>query len=161
MRKIYWVGLLAFVLSACVNKEYSRQQSAFILFKTPTVRHADLGFIYDNDKEMKIELYSSGQAVLSLEISETHVCMSLLECMSKKSFNEEVLSGYYPEAILENIFRGAVIFDGKNLSKNRNGFTQSIQKKGKYAIEYRVFNKEIIFRDTINAIRIKIKKQQS
>lgn len=146
-------------LSACMPKHYVAQNSALIIFKTPTFKYADMGFIYENEEEIKVEIYSSGQALMSLEISETSVCMSLLECMGKNAFNQEVLSSMYPEDILENIFRGKAIFNGENLEENRNGFTQKIRKEDKYNIDYSVLNNEVIFRDTINTILIKIKKQ--
>jgi len=145
-------------MSACTNKTYTKHESVFIVFKTPTFKYADLGFIYENKDEIKVEIYSSGQAVLSLEVSQSFVCMSFLECMSKKSFNEEVLSAYYPVTILENIFKGQEIFNGINKIKTRNGFTQKLIKKDKYTINYSVLNKQIVFRDTINDILIKVKR---
>jgi len=148
-----------FLLSACMPKNYVTQNSALIIFKTPAFKYADMGFIYENEEEIKVEIYSSGQPLMSLEISETSVCMSLLECMGKNAFNAEVLSSMYPENILENIFRGKAIFSAEGLEKNRNGFTQKIIKEGKYNIDYSVLNNEVIFRDTINTILIKIKKQ--
>ncbi len=153
------IFIMSFLLSACTSKEYVKQNSAFIMFKTPTFKYADMGFIYENEKEIKVEIYGSGQALMSLEISETSVCMSLLECMSKSAFNKEVLSGMYPEDILENIFRGKPLFNGVGFEKKGNGFTQKIVKKDKYNIEYSVLKNEIIFRDTINTILIKVKKQ--
>jgi hypothetical protein len=151
--------MASFLLGACAPKEYVKQNSAFIMFKTPTFKYADMGFIYENEEEIKVEIYGSGQALMSLEISETSVCMSLLECMSKSTFNKEVLSGMYPEDILENIFRGKPLFNGIGLEKKGTGFTQKIVKKDKYNIDYIVLNNEIIFRDTINTILIKVKKQ--
>lgn len=151
--------IMAFLMSACASKEYVRQNSAFIMFKTPTFKYADMGFIYENDQEIKIEIYGSGQALMSLEISETSVCMSLLECMGKSTFNKEVLNGLYPEDILENIFRGKALFNGIGLEKKGTGFTQKIVKKDKYNIDYSVLKNEIIFHDTINTIDIKVKKQ--
>ena len=118
-----------------------------------------MGFIYENKEEVKAEIYGSGQALMVLEISKNNVCMSLLECMGKKSFNQEVLSALYPDEILDDIFRGKVIFNGAGLAKNSNGFTQEIIKENKYNIHYSVLNNEVIFRDTINTILIKIKKQ--
>jgi len=118
-----------------------------------------MGFIYENEEEIKIEIYGTGQALMSLQISETSVCMSLLECMSKSAFNKKVLSGMYPEDILENIFRGRALFNGIGLEKRGTGFTQKIVKKEKYNIDYSVLNQQIIFRDTINAILIQVKKQ--
>jgi hypothetical protein len=151
--------LTGFLLSACMPKHYVTQNAALIIFKTPVFKYADMGFIYENKEEVKAEIYSSGQPLMSLEISESSVCMSLLECMGKSIFNKEVLSAQYPEDILENIFRGKAIFNGESLEKNRNGFTQKITKEGKYDIDYSVLNNEIVFRDTINTVLIKIKKQ--
>ncbi len=153
------VFIMGFLLSACTSKEYVQQNSAYIMFKTPTFKYADMGFIYENEEEMKIEIYSSGQALISLEISETSVCMSLLECMGKRAFNQEVLSAMYPDDILENIFRGRSLFDGTGLEKKGDGFTQKIVKEDKYDIDYSVLNQQIIFRDTINSILIQVKKQ--
>ncbi len=150
---------MGFLLTACAPKEYVKQNSAFIMFKTPTFKYADMGFIYENREEIKVEVYGSGQPVMSLEISEASVCMSSLECMGKSTFNKEVLNSLYPEDILENIFRGKVLFNGAGLEKKGTGFTQKIVKKDKYNIEYSVLNNEIIFRDTINTIHIKVKKQ--
>lgn len=146
-------------LQACVSKPYVKQNSAFIVFKTPAFKYADMGFVYENSDEVKVEIYGSGQALMTLTISETSVCMSLLECMSKESFNKKVLSSMYPREILDDIFRGNPIFKSENLKRSRNGFTQTIVNKNKYDIHYSVLNNEIIFRDTINAILIKVKKQ--
>ena len=157
-KKIVFIVLIGLLLNACATKAYEKQESVFIVFKTPTFKHADLGFIYENEEELKVEIYSSGQAALSLEISQSSVCMSALECMSKTSFNQSVLSAYYPETILDNIFKGKKIFEGSNLAKMRNGFTQNISKHNKYNIKYSVLNKQIVFRDTINDILIKVKR---
>jgi hypothetical protein len=151
--------MASFLLLACASKEYLEQNSAFIMFKTPTFRYADMGFIYDNGNEMKVEIYSSGQALMSLEISESSVCMSLLECMNKSAFNKEVLNSMYPEDTLENIFRGRKLFNGVGMETKGNGFTQKIIKNDKYNIDYSVLNNQIIFHDTINSILIKVKKQ--
>jgi hypothetical protein len=150
--------LLGLLLSACTTKEYAKQESVFIVFKTPTFKHADLGFMYQNPDEIKIEIYGSGQALMSLNISDENICMSLFECMSPKSFNQHILTSLYPDEILDHIFRGKEIFAGENVTKMRNGFTQKIVKQGKYNIDYSVLNKQILFRDTINDILIKVKR---
>ena len=151
--------IVSFLFSACASKEYVEQNAAFIMFKTPTFKYADMGFIYENKEEIKVEIYGSGQALMSLEISETSVCMSSLECMSKSTFNKEVLYSMYPQDTLENIFRGKALFDGIGLETKGNGFTQKIVKKDKYNIDYRVLNNQVIFHDTINTLLIKVKKQ--
>ncbi len=157
-KKMVFLLLFWLLFAACSTKEYVIQESVFIVFKTPSFKHADLGFMYENSDEMKVEIYGSGQALVSLEITEENVCMSLLQCMSKKRFNTDVLSAFYPDDILEHIFRGKQLFEGEGLTSTRNGFTQKIEKEGKYNIHYTVLNKQILFRDTINDILIKVKK---
>ena len=159
IRNFLQLLLSVFFLQACGTTPYLKENSALIVFKTPTFKYADMGFIYENKNEVKAEIYGSGQALMSLKISGSSVCMSLLECMSKESFNKTVLSSMYPNEILDNIFRGKPIFKDKNLQRNRNGFTQTIVNQNKYDIHYSVLNNDIVFRDTINAILIKIKKQ--
>ena len=158
-KRIFLLFMMGFLLSACVPKEYVKQNSAYIIFKTPTFKYADMGFIYENEEAIKVEIYGSGQALTSLEISENSVCMSLLECMGKGTFNKEVLSSSYPDDILENIFRGKPLFHSVGFERKGTGFTQKIVKKDKYNIDYSVLNNEIIFHDTINTILIKVKKQ--
>jgi len=158
-KSLFFFFILA-LMTGCTMKEYTKQESVFIVFKTPAFKHADLGFIYENEQNLKIEIYGNGQAVMVLEISQSSVCLSLFECMNKKSFNRQVLSRYYPEQILDNIFRGKVIFLGQNVVKTRNGFTQKLMKVGEYNINYSVLNKQILFRDTINDIFIKVKRLQ-
>ena len=158
LKKSLFLLLIMLLLNACAPKEYTKQESIFIVFKTPTFKHADLGFIYENTDEMKVEIYSNGQAVMALEIGQENICMSLLACMHKKTFNKNVLSVSYPTDILSHIFRGKEIFSGQNRIKTRNGFTQKLVKRDKYSINYSVLNKQIIFRDTINDILIKVKR---
>jgi hypothetical protein len=150
--------LFLFLLQGCTERPYVRQDAALIVLKTPSFRYADMGFVYENSDEVKVEIYGSGQALISLRIGKEKVCMSRLECMDKAQFNRRVLSRFYPDDILEHIFRAEALFDGLNLRKNRNGFTQKIIKSDKYHIEYSVLNKQIIFRDTINHIIIKVKR---
>jgi len=156
-KSLFFLLTIAFV-SGCSTKEYTKQESIFIIFKTPTFKHADLGFMYENAEEMKVEIYGNGQAIMALEIGKENICMSLLECMDKKSFNKQVLNSHYPVDILSHIFRGKKIFLGENIVKTRNGFTQKLMKVGEYNINYSVLNKQIIFRDTINNILIKVKR---
>ena len=157
-KKSFFLLLIVMVLSACATKEYTKQESVFIVFKTPTFKHADLGFVYENKEDLKAEIYSNGQAIMVLEVGQENICMSLLECMDKKSFNQKVLSPYYPMDILNHIFRGEPIFLSEKRVNVRNGFTQTLMKEGKYDINYSVLNKQILFRDKINNILIKIQR---
>jgi len=151
--------LLMLLSSACVQPQPSKTQSALIIWKSPSFRYADMGFISDSGKQLKAEIYGSGSALMRLKIDGDSICMSRFNCMSKKRFNQELLSAYYPGDTLENIFRGKPLFGGEALTQKRNGFTQNIKKHRAYQIEYSVLNKQTVFRDTINQIVIKVIKQ--
>ena len=146
-------------ISGCAQHVYTQQNSALIVFKTPTYRYADMGFIYEGKEEMKVEIYSSGKPLTSLKLSKGQVCMNSLQCMSESSFNAKVLSRHYPEGLLRSVFGGKAIFDKSGYTITRNGFTQKLYQSGKYDIEYTVLNRQIVFRDTINDILIKVQQQ--
>jgi len=157
-KKSFFLLIMSVILSACATTEYTSQKSVFIVFKTPTFKVADLGFMYENKEEIKVEMYSNGQAIMALSLGKETICMSMFECMDKKSFNKSVLSAAYPVDILSKIFRAKPIFNAKNMNKTRNGFTQQLMKKAQYDINYSVLNNHVIFRDTINDILIKVKR---
>ena len=157
-KKSFFLLVMAVILSACASTEYTSQKSVFIVFKTPTFKVADLGFMYENKEEIKVEMYSNGQVIMALLLGKETICMSTFECLDKKSFNQRVLSAVYPVDILSKIFRAKPIFKGENMSKTRNGFTQHIMKTAQYDINYSVLNKQVIFHDTINDILIKVKR---
>ena len=161
MQKMRFIGIVFIILwlQGCVQGTYERQSSALIVMKTPTFKYADMGFIYQNSDVMKVEVYSSGKAVMALKLYEDQICMSTLECMNPERFNEQILSQHYPKTLLKDIFEGKTIFEKEGYQQSRNGFTQNIFQNGKYDIDYSVLNREIVFRDTINKILIKIKEQ--
>ena len=71
----------------------------------------------------------------------------------------------YPPAIgfkfaPENIFRGEKVFAGANLKPIAGGFEQNIRKAGVYAIKYTVLKGNIVFRDTLSNILIKVKENR-
>jgi len=151
--------LLAFLfIYGCNDTPYLKENSAFIVFKTPTFRYADMGFIYHSPQRTKLQIYASGQSVMSLKITQESVCMSALECMSKESFNKQVLSEAYPKDILEDILNAKPIFAKKDIKYTQQGFTQELKEQNSYDIKYKVSKNKIEFKDKINHINIKIIK---
>lgn len=160
LKKLGFVLGLSLFFGGCTPKNYEKQESILLVFKTAVFKHNDLAFLYQNPENMKIEIYSNGQVASELTLDSKRICLSILKCMSHKRFNAEVLSSTYPEHLLLNVLRGRTIFSGVSLEKRRNGFTQKIVEAGKYDIDYSVLNKEIFFRDKINDIIIKVKRLQ-
>ena len=150
--------LIGTIFSAC-TKVPIKQESAFIVLKTPTMKYADMGFISEFESQVNVDIYAAGQPLLSFEISRANVCMSLFKCLDKEHFNEKVLNVNYPPDVLENIFRAKPIFNKQGFKKTEEGFKQNIKKEGLYDISYSVVSGQRVFRDTINKILIKVREQ--
>jgi hypothetical protein len=149
-----------FVMNGCTQLSPKKQESAFIVIKTPKMKYADMGFIAHDSLNVKVEIYAAGQPLVAWEINAFNICMSTFKCMEKKDFNQEFLMASYPDTLLENIFRGEVIFKKRGYKKIKNGFEQSINDKNHYAIRYKVVDGERIFRDKLNKILIKVREQK-
>jgi len=147
-----------FVLTSCSHKSVQNQQSVLMTMKTQSIKFADMGFLYLGANQVKLEVYSNGQALLNLEIHDENICLSLLECMDKKEFNQKVLSSFYPNTLLENVLKAKPVFKGENLQKMTEGFEQKLFESGKYDISYSVLRDKRVFRDKINKILIKVKE---
>jgi len=160
IKKTVLISVVLGVMSGCSQKNLTKQESAFIVMKTPIMKYADMGFISNSPTTVKVDIYAAGQPVMNFEINGMNVCMSTFECMDKASFNKKVLSKYYDEKVLEDIFRAEPIFKGENLEKKDDGFTQKIKKENRYDITYSVVSGERKFRDTINKILIKVREQK-
>ena len=156
---IVYLALSAWIITGCMpQKETVPQEGIFVVWKSPAMKYADQGFLYQEKERLRLEIYASGQAALKLTVTPTQVCTGGL-CLSKKEFNRRYLSAAYPEDTLERILTGQEIFGGEGLSRHSEGFTQQLKKAGFYDIEYSVLNESIVFRDKINGILIKIKKR--
>jgi len=160
------LGTIGTVLvTGCMTSQPSTpeiQKSTFIVMKTPVLRYADQGFVQKSSAATKVEIYSSGVAVMKLEITGSKVCngSGLFSCMSKAEFNKRYLSASYPDSILEHIFRGEKIFSGVKLRAITGGFEQNILKTGAYDIKYTVSKGNIVFRDSITGILIKVRENR-
>jgi len=151
------VFMLTLLISGCMTPKPQVQKSTFIVMKMPSIRYADQGFISTAEGVTKVEIYSSGTAVMRLEITNHSICSGSFACMSRGEFNRRFLSSSYPADTIGRIFRGEKIFGGVGISSKADGFSQSISKSSLYSINYSVLNGSIIFRDTINNILIKVR----
>ncbi len=145
----------ATIISGCAGAMpvYKESKSSFIIFKTPAIKYADQGFISKADNETKVEIYSNGQSVMRLRILSDEVCLTRFKCMSKRDFNKKILaSSNYPENLIENIFNGKPIFNGKNLRGSSNHFIQNIG-----TITYSVNGRNIKFYDRANGDKIVVR----
>ena len=144
-----------FIINGCTPLTPKKQESAFIVIKTPKMKYADMGFITNNQSNIKVEIYTAGQPLVAWEINAVNICMSTFKCMEKKDFNKEFLVASYPDTLLENIFKAEPIFKKHGYTKVEGGFKQSLDN----GISYSVVGGKRTFRDTINKILIKVREQ--
>ncbi len=152
--KVMLVIAFLYILNSCIGNMpiYKNSKSFYIVFKTPSFKYADMGFISKANDEVKVEIYSNGVSLMRLRVTLNQVCMSKLKCMSTKEFNKKFLNSNYPEDTLYHIFRGEEIFNGKNRINLENGFEQKIG-----SIFYKVQRDKIIFIDNLNNIKIEVR----
>jgi len=160
----FFIGLAGVLLLGLLNACRSpglpeAQEGVFVVWKTPVVRYADQGFLYRGKERIRLEVYANGQAVMRLSVTPTQICSGTL-CMSPETFNLRYLSPRYPKTFLMNLLSGKPIFGGEGSKASPSGWSQEIHRMDEYAIYYRVSKDSIAFRDTINAIVIKIKKEK-
>ncbi len=149
---------IGLAISGCVGSmpKYQTSKGTMIVFKTPTMRYADQGFVSIADSETKVEIYGSGQAVMRLRITPSEVCVSKMACMSKKEFNAKVLGNpNYPDTLIENIFKGKPIFGMEGMEQSDHSFRQHIVKPG-MNINYYRGPKAIKFSDSVTGTKIKV-----
>jgi hypothetical protein len=158
-RFLFLGGVLA-LLSGCLAPPAPvSQESVFVIWKTPSMRYADQGFLSHEGARHRLEVYANGQAVMKLTVTPSRICSGAL-CMSAKEFNLRYLSPHYPSGLLAELLAGRPIFGGEGSRRQDGGVIQKITKAGRYAIEYRRLNGSVIFHDTINHIIIEIRRQE-
>jgi len=150
--------LFVVMLLGCTKPSYQTQKSALILIKTPYLKYADMGFIYQGKESSKVEIYANAQPVFVLSIYPNSICMDKLKCLEPSRFNEQFLSSHYPKDLLSNIFNQKPIFDAQNLTQTPNGFKQRIKTQN-VDIAYSTIGDRTIFRDNTNKVAIKISGQ--
>jgi len=152
MKYLYLIFFLLF--SGCSVKNFSSKESKIVVIKSPKLKFNDIGYIKDDGSYVRLELYSAGVAIESIDIK--HLVCTKQGCITKSKFNKEYLHPSYPNDILRNILLKKPIFGGENLKKLSSGFIQNIKSKD-YNIKYKVTPKEVFFKDRKNKIILKIK----
>ena len=155
--KYLLLTILIVILSACSFKDYKHSSTNLLTIKTKRLKFSDLAYIRHINDKIEIDLYVAGKAVKQIDINYL-ICIDD-GCITKSKFNKLYLSSYYPDDILQNIFLGKKIFNGKNTTLTPNGFEQKIKDKH-IDIKYILKQNKIYFKDRKNKILIKIKRIQ-
>jgi len=148
--------LLIFILlfSACSTKNYEITKTKIVIIKSPQIKFSDLGYLRNTENSVELELFMAGKSIQKISINHL-ICVSE-GCMTKSGFNKDYLNENYPDDILQNILLAKPIYNGKNLEKIVDGFTQHISSVH-VEIVYKVTQKQVFFKDKKNHIIFKIK----
>jgi len=147
--------MISLFIFGCAPKTYEKNESYFILIKSPHLKYADLGYIRSSEDEVRADLFVAGNLVESIEIAHL-VCVNE-GCLPKSTFNAQYLHASYPDDLLLNVLLGRPIFEKAFLKTTDLGFRQEL-KAPEYNIIYKVQGDNISFTDTLNKLKIKIIK---
>ena len=139
------------MMTACAPKVEGKQQTLHVVWKSPSLRYADMAFIRRGETATELKLFALAHPLATLYVTPRRICRKSL-CEDAASFNAAYLSSFYPPDTLYRILRKAPIFDGSHMQKKRHGFTQHLKKKSKYDIVYTVLKNRVEFHDRINHI---------
>ena len=93
------------MIIGCSTKQPNISQSATIIFKTPTMKFYDKGFVNIYDDYVHLQVFNIGKIVLDLKIYEDKICRAIFECMDNKEFNNTYLSSSYDNNFMYKLFK--------------------------------------------------------
>jgi hypothetical protein len=96
--------IILLIFQACSIKQPSISSSATIIFKTPTMKFYDKGFVNRYDDHIHLQILNIGAVVLDLKIYNNKICQSTFQCIEAKKFNLKYLSKEYNDDFLYNLF---------------------------------------------------------
>lgn len=142
-------------LGGCSTRSFSISEPKIITLKTLKIKYFDMGYIrYDGDA-VQIELFTAGVSVEKITLDNNEVCVSM-GCMSEKKFTQEYLNPHYPSDTLRRIVQNVDIFSGLGKSEACNGVQYQYIRNEEIDVMYRRKNGEILFKDRLNGVMIKI-----
>lgn len=156
MTKVLIVSLvIMFNFSGCSTHTFSISEPKIITLKTPKIKYSDMGYVrYDGDA-VQVELFTAGVSVEKITLDEKGVCVSI-GCMSEVKFTQEYLNPHYPSDTLRRILQNVDIFAGLGKSEACNGVQYQYILNDEIDVMYRRKNGEILFKDRLNGVMIKI-----
>jgi len=107
---IFLIIIVTIIFTSCTSKQVKLSKSAIIIFKTPSMKFYDKGFVNIYDKYINVQIYNSGIVALSLDIYKDKVCKGFLQCMSGKEFNMTYLSSTYEDEFLYKLFSSKKVY---------------------------------------------------
>lgn len=141
-------------MGGCSVKHYSISSPKVITIKSPKLKFSDTGYIRYEGDAVQVELFTAGVAVEKISIDDK-VCVSA-GCMSEEAFVKEYLSEHYPRDTMRRVLQGTPIFGGIGRDETCSGAVCQFIRNDDMDIMYRRKDNEILFKDRLNGLMIKI-----
>ena len=151
---ILWASLLILFMGGCSAKHYSISIPKMITIKSPKLKFSDTGYIRYEGDAVEVELFTAGVAVEKISI-DNKVCVSA-GCMSEEAFVKEYLYDGYPKDTMRRILQGEPIFNGEGKDETCGGTLYQYIRNDDMDIMYRRKGNEILFKDRLNGLMVKI-----
>jgi hypothetical protein len=143
------------LFTGCSTHTFSISEPKVITFKTPKIKYSDMGYVRYDDDAVEVEMFTAGVSIEKITLDEKGVCVSI-GCMSEAKFTQEYLNPHYPSDTLRRILQNVDIFSGLGKSEACNGVQYQYIRNDDIDIMYRRKNGEILFKDRLNGVMIKI-----
>ncbi|HIP11391.1 MAG TPA: hypothetical protein EYG73_01605 [Arcobacter sp.] len=104
MLKKYLFLSFVVLFIGCASKTPVKTSSATVIFKTPSMKFYDQGFVNKYKDYIALNILNLGKSVLYLEIYENRVCQSTFRCIPSSEFNTKYLSATYKDDFLYKLF---------------------------------------------------------
>lgn len=151
---ILWVSTLILFVGGCSVKHYSISVPKVITIKSPKLKFSDTGYIRYEGDAVQVELFTAGVAIEKISIDDK-VCVSA-GCMSEEAFVKEYLHEAYPRDTMRRVLQGQPIFGGIGKDETCGGALCQFIRNDDMDIMYRHKGSEILFKDRLNGLMIKI-----
>jgi hypothetical protein len=112
------------MIFGCSQKQPIVSKSTTVIFKTPTMKFYDKGFVIHYDHYTHLQILNLGKVVLDLEIYKDKICEGTLRCISADEFNKKYLNKDYKKDFMYNLFKK----DRVHFKDKKNGILIKIKK---------------------------------
>jgi hypothetical protein len=96
--------IFLFIVTGCSYKQPVQIKSATIVFKTPTLKFYDKGFLERYEDNVKLTILNLGVVVTEMTIYKNKVCKNFVLCYDGDTFNDNFLNKSYAKDFLYTLF---------------------------------------------------------
>ena len=152
---IAFSAILLFGGCASRPQNLTKSTPKVVFFSTNAFKFYDTGFIKEYPNKTSLQIFNAGVLLLDFSVNKNRVCIND-DCYAKESVIRKFFQNDSLNALdFRDILLGKVIFEGKNLQKNSNGFTQNINF-GNSKITYKVNSDSIFFKENKSKFTLEI-----